>query len=1027
MTETFLREVRLKDFRTFGEFTLHIPPGPGLTLLVGTNGLGKSSFFDAIEWCLTGSVRRFEAHVGRLRESEYLTRRDAKPGSHQACLSFTKGPPLTRTMGESPAAQALVDLLKDPDWADIKDIGAYLGFTHFLGQASQQRFTSRDQSDQWQALKGPSGIDRLEAIRTSLRGRSTTHAFRRRVERQQMIVDDAILALQQWQGHVSKLAELQARGSASGAETEAALNARLSVVEQAFPEGGSRPTTFTERLSDARLAIETEQREIAQRRAGLGGLQAVVVRFSESSLLADHAGARIAAADQGVLAATTQVSETLLAASNAEQDAARQAEKLAREEMKLEEGVQFRAAIAEFGQIDTELQAAKAEEATLTLERDTSEVRLQAARTLHASALESQATLDRLDAENAKLQLWATRISALDAQEASARELRNSATTANTQAESARARLSELQRAYDNARDAEASANERVDIRRRESSQLAELLSGLAAHIQHDDTACPVCASPFAEGELQRRANEALAAQDARLADEVEALAVLRDQANVAAQDLAKAQAEILNASTSTKAADVAEAAAASERAAIQLGLGVIDGDPNALVTARSADNARERAAHIRDNGGSAVDVASAQARVGALATALGSLDERLSAANQRRSRCEMALQAIQDSLEPHPKPWSLEAADEAVAAQRKRTEEARAALEALRIARATSANAETAARERLAAAHEERDRVASAISEAEATRVKAIEDWLKAGMEADPSSPAIEARDAALVSRAGQLASYLEEATALSRSYEALLAQHELRSLRELMEAEGGPGAADDALPRTQKLQEQLEEARVAFRATAATRDAVVAYGDQLKTEAETFSTQFLLPLNDLIDAFNRALLSTPGETVQFNAEHTVERTALGMRLRYPDAIDNAQYKTTLPPQLVLSEGQMAANGFSILCAASTAYRWSRWRALLLDDPLQHNDIIHAAAFVDVMRNLVELEKYQLIMSSHKRDEGEFIARKFDAAGLPCTVVELIGASREGVRFAEPRPNVAASRLLAEPQARLA
>lgn len=217
------------------------------------------------------------------------------------------------------------------------------------------------------------------------------------------------------------------------------------------------------------------------------------------------------------------------------------------------------------------------------------------------------------------------------------------------------------------------------------------------------------------------------------------------------------------------------------------------------------------------------------------------------------------------------------------------------------------------------------------------------------------------------------------------------------------------------------------LFQSEVAAPIPLPTREAVTAYGEQLKSEADSFSTKFLLPLNDLIDSFNRALLSTPGETVQFTAEHTVERTSLAMELRYADSIENAQYKTSLPPQLVLSEGQMAANGFSILCAASTAYRWSRWRALLLDDPLQHNDIIHAAAFVDVMRNLVEFEGYQLLMSSHKRDEGEFIARKFDAAGLPCTVVELVGASKDGVRTEPPRHNAAARRLLAEPQAKLA
>jgi hypothetical protein len=74
------------------------------------------------------------------------------------------------------------------------------------------------------------------------------------------------------------------------------------------------------------------------------------------------------------------------------------------------------------------------------------------------------------------------------------------------------------------------------------------------------------------------------------------------------------------------------------------------------------------------------------------------------------------------------------------------------------------------------------------------------------------------------------------------------------------------------------------------------------------------------------------------------------------------------------------------------------TRYPWSRWRALLLDDPLQHNDVIHTAAFADVMRNLVSLEGYQVIMSSHDTVETDFIERKFTAAALPCVVVQLLG-----------------------------
>jgi hypothetical protein len=152
----------------------------------------------------------------------------------------------------------------------------------------------------------------------------------------------------------------------------------------------------------------------------------------------------------------------------------------------------------------------------------------------------------------------------------------------------------------------------------------------------------------------------------------------------------------------------------------------------------------------------------------------------------------------------------------------------------------------------------------------------------------------------------------------------------------------------------------------------------------------------------------------------VQFKANKRVDRTDLEMQLEYSDQIESSLLSgRKVPPQVVLSEGQLAANGFSILCAASTAYRWSRWRSLLLDDPLQHNDIIHTAAFVDVMRNLVELEGYQLIMSSHDRAESDFIARKFDAAGLACTTILMTAPSETGVVYDPPLFNVPARRVL--------
>jgi hypothetical protein len=815
-------------------------------------------------------------------------------------------------MRERPGAGALLELLKDPKWTEIQDIGAYLGFTHFLGQASQQRFTSRRQADQWQALKGPSGIDRLESIRTALRGRATTLAFGRRAEREEVAVKIAMRALEEWQGNATRLIDLQARAAAAGAETQAKLSLRLAAIEAVLPATGRLPDGFAERLSIARVSIEVEQRQMAQDRASLDSLRALFARFSEASALTETDGARLAAANAAITTATAQVSEAMLATGRAEQAAAAQAELVTRIEAEHREGLRVRTAVGEFGVLDAERQAAEADEAALKAARDSCDADVTSARRVLSRAHEAQAALSRLDGDVATLQLWSNRAAALQAQEIAAQTQRNAATSARAAADRAGSQLNELQRTFDNARATEATAEARLAARQRDASQLAELLSALMTHIRHEDTRCPVCASSFPEGELQTRARNSLAVQDAQLADDVRALDALRERTKAAGQAVTEAQSLISAAAADVRAAEAAETAAANERAAIAEGLRVgADSDLVSLLAERLTETSRARATLIGDGGGSPTDVRAAQARVETLSAARASLDERLASAVQRRTRCETALRAIQESLDGHPKPWTVEAADVVLAAHGKRLEAARASLEELTLKRAGAVNAEMAARERLAAAEAERDRIVAASRDANATRQAAVDAWQHAGMEGEPSLQAIEVRRAALADRASALAAHLEETTALSRSYEALLAQHELHERRALMDAQGGGGAADNPVPHTHQLQQQLQAVRAALRLTIATRDAVIAYGEQLKAQAESFSTEFLLPLNDLIDAFNRALLSRPGETVQFNAEHTVERTALAMQLRYADAIENAQYRPRCRRSLSSARGR--------------------------------------------------------------------------------------------------------------------
>ena len=64
-----MRSVTVAGFRGIGPTaTLKVAPGPGLTLVVGRNGSGKSSFAEAIEVLLTGTLMRWAAAPTVVRE-----------------------------------------------------------------------------------------------------------------------------------------------------------------------------------------------------------------------------------------------------------------------------------------------------------------------------------------------------------------------------------------------------------------------------------------------------------------------------------------------------------------------------------------------------------------------------------------------------------------------------------------------------------------------------------------------------------------------------------------------------------------------------------------------------------------------------------------------------------------------------------------------------------------------------------------------------------------------------------------------
>lgn len=1011
----YLERIDIGNFRTFGEaFTLRLPAEPSITLVYGPNGHGKTTFFDAVEWGLTGKVRRFDDYVSSAdaRRAEYLTHVHAPPGSHRVSLFFTGTDPIDRSAEAHPDAAAVANVLKSSEWPEVNDLSLYLSLTHFFGQSAAQRFSVKDSKAQWEALRGPAGVDRINFVRERLAGPRAKLAFTRQLQQAQERLKVAKEAQDRWEALRARSQRLTSMQRAQLLVPAEDVAARCAEVMERMPVLADVPVPDLAGASDPAATLARARRHVTQ----------LVELARGRRREAEELGAALEEIDR--LEAERQTVAVSEAEERVSHDRAVGALRDAEGARELAVAA-FEAAVATEARVAQELAlldrlgeaAERYEDATLR-SRALAQLRLELDASRALSRARATAEADRHASVTRRVRRrteLAERVAVLRSALATLREIdtRRDELARKLDGQPAEAVLAIQEQRLSVARGRAAELRAEVAAAEAELRQLDERLDALSALMErarellsHDDVDCPLCGTGFDHGELLRRAlagapRRAGAAEHAgvraakaagelsavdeslRVLDgEIRTLTALDQELTVLERRRRAVIAELATrwpdrAPTTDQGVSALLAECSDELARAELGLA---GDPDLEASANAERAARadsqqfdERIDALESEMG---ELRSVQEQSGAvLAQFADTWSEGAgvsAAAKERRARL----------------PGDL--AD--LAADRKRLEDAKQrALDAVedamnRLTRAGLALERSAAR---AAA------LGTEVGERRST-------WctIAGAGEATPAT-----LERLTNERERDLRSSVEAAEDLERlaaGYADWMADDE----RQRAEAERQrwfdalDAVTDDDV--TARLARTAEAADEDASRIAETRARAYALADRLQVAADQFARSVLEPLSGTIDGFARALMTRADGSFFYRAQHQRNRTELITRVRVErrggDAAQAEQVE--IDPNLFLSEGQISALSMSSLLAASTSFQWSRWPALLMDDPLQHNDVIHAAAFVDLLRQLVRELGYQVILSTHDSDEAAFIARKCAHEHVPFTLCELKTAS---------------------------
>lgn len=256
---------------------------------------------------------------------------------------------------------------------------------------------------------------------------------------------------------------------------------------------------------------------------------------------------------------------------------------------------------------------------------------------------------------------------------------------------------------------------------------------------------------------------------------------------------------------------------------------------------------------------------------------------------------------------------------------------------------------------------------------------------WYQSGIKGEPSLTELEKAQKETEVQLKKVQDNLKVLERISPELAKWQTYEEYFKFEEEVRAQAGELSEEDF---TKKLSDELDIAQRKLKTVQNNNEILLKFSGYLDTEIQTINKR-LEAINPTLGRILKRLTVDPrfADTSISSYQH--------YKKNYADVKVPLHGSRALVAH-VASEAQITDVQFSFLLAMAQTYQWSPWKALLLDDPTQHHDLVHAASVFDLLRDYIVDHGFQVVMATHDSVQAKFFMRKLENDGVPCSLYNL-------------------------------